>query len=1823
MRFFFLMVLPFLLSNFLSAQNNQSPRCALDALNEKRAQQDEQFRRELDYYLQEIVPRLSRTESDYRSAEEIITIPVVVHVIHNGEPVGTGQNISEAQILDQIAVLNEDYTALNPNYDDTPARWQAIIGNPEVEFCLAQVDPFGGATNGITRDNIEITGTDYQNNNIDTDIKEATNWDPNHYYNIYVVAIPGTDAGGGVLGWAYYPNQGTVGSTIDGAVVDYRWFGGPNSDVSGFKTLTHETGHYLGLPHPFDGNSCNSDDGIDDTPNASQPTQDVNFFACNNGFPTGPTTCTEEHMYVNYMDYSHSSCYTSFSHDQINVMRGVLDGTTAGWGYASREELVNYANTACNVVSVDAGITDILTPNGTVCSSGSISPIVVLKNFGSTNLTSVKIRYTVNGSNLTTYNWSGNLAQGATEEVVLPSFFPPVGQFDFVAYTFNPNNSTDGNPANDEAISTATLHEPEPLPLSENFEEDMFNPTASGMIVNDLTGDGFMWERSTEVSAYGNGNACAVYDNFAGSPGNNPGGTLDVLYSAIYDFSGVADATLTFDVAYARYDNLHSDSLFVMISTDCANTFGTALYVKGGTDLATAPDQTSSFTPTSSQWRTETIDLSAYGGEQNVTLAFVNKSGWGNRLFLDNISMRGPCDFSITVTGEDASCYGVCDGIAYITPTNATGDLTYNWQIGSTTLTADTATSLCAGTYQVTVTDGLGCSADAAFSIGEPDSISVALSITQAITCHGATDGSVSSTVTGGTAPYTYLWSNGQTDANLTDVGAGTYTLTVTDAADCTAEASISLTAPDAMEVDLTITQEVACNGTTDGSVSSTVTGGTAPYTYLWSNGQTGANLTDVGAGTYSVTVTDAADCTAEASIALTAPDAMTVDLIITQEVACSGATNGSVSSTVTGGTAPFSYLWSNGQTSADLTNIGAGTYSVTVTDAADCTAEASITLSESSSLEVELSLVQSVSCFGEEDAAVESSVTGGISPYDYAWSTEATTANISGLGAGDYFLTVTDDAGCSTVAQITITQPDVLNVGITLNQGISCFGDNEASITAHALGGTASYSFIWNTGANSVGLDNIPAGTYTVTVTDAHDCVADKQIIITQPDELTLSLSSTAVTAVGAADGTATATVGGGTPDYTYLWSNGGNTAVITGLEAGNYQVTVTDAADCSVSGTITVNSVDCNLTASMEVTNASCPGQSDAEALVITENGTAPFNYHWSDGQVHNPAVILPAGAISCTVTDAAGCEVTVSATISDADDEIPVVHGNDLTVYLDAGGNASVSVEDVDAGSTDNCGIASMTLSQTDFDCTDVGTHQVSFTVTDNSGNSATEEVTITVVDNQPPTVVANDLSLVLDANGEVTITPAQVDNGSTDNCGIGSMSLSQTTFTCDDLGTNEVVFTVTTTGGETASQTVSIVVTDTTPPTLSAQNVTLALDEYGQATLTAAMANVFSEDDCGAPVISFSQVDFTCEDIGTQEVVVTAADAGGLTTTQTIEVTVVDDLSPVVSVNDITLSLNAEGTGDLTPDMLDNNSTDNCGITEMTASQNIFTCDDLGVNEVIFRATDGAGNSSEATVTVTVIDEIPPQVTCPSDVTVNSCVPIEVTFDTPVFTDNCEVTNAEFTQGMESGAVFPTGVTHEIFTVTDAGGNSGTCEFTVDVSGSGQIIVVIDTVINASAADAADGAIYLSVFGGDGNYTYEWRNESGDIVSTEEDLVGVLPGIYSLEVTDGTGCVILDSNILVDFTVEVAAFGDGDVRLFPNPTKRELYLKMKLQGEEPVTVKIADVTGRIFLKTKKETISEKTYSFDLSGYPKGVYFVRVQAGEKVLTRRIILL
>ncbi len=599
----------------------------------------------------------------------------------------------------------------------------------------------------------------------------------------------------------------------------------------------------------------------------------------------------------------------------------------------------------------------------------------------------------------------------------------------------------------------------------------------------------------------------------------------------------------------------------------------------------------------------------------------------------------------ITANITHVACAGDATGAIDIT-VSGQAPFTFSWNTGATT---EDVSGLPAGTYWVTVTDGRGCSKTDTFTITEPPALVIDSITTVDPSGCGTNDGSATVWVSGGTAPYTYSWSNGQTTATATGLGGGSYTVTVTDANGCQVSGTANLTDPAAPIITLDSVRDVSCNGGADGGIWITVTGGTSPYSYSWSNGATTDDITGLSAGSYSVTVTDAGGCTASQSYTVNEPPALVIDSVKTQDPSTCGASDGSATAYVSGGTAPYSYLWQpGGQTTNPATGLSAGLYTVYVTDAKGCIDSATVGLTDPGAPVITTDSVVDISCNGAADGAIYITVTGGSGNYSYSWNHGATTEDVTNLAAGNYSVSVTDNTtGCSATQSYTVTEPPVLVIATDSVVDVKCFGESTGGIFVSISGGTPGYTYSWNNGATTEDLANVPAGTYNLTVTDANGCTQTMTFTVQEPPQLVIALDSTVnVRCAGEATGAVFISVNGGTPGYTYSWDNGTTSEDLTNVPAGNYTVTITDANGCTQQRSFNITEPDPLDTANVQVIAPRCYDTLGSVTVQIV-GGVSPYQVSWSNGST-GASLQAPPGTYTATVQDANQCTWTFNIQI-----------------------------------------------------------------------------------------------------------------------------------------------------------------------------------------------------------------------------------------------------------------------------------------------------------------------------------------------------------------------------------------------------------------------------------------------------------------------------------------------------------------------------------------------------------------------------------------------
>lgn len=598
-----------------------------------------------------------------------------------------------------------------------------------------------------------------------------------------------------------------------------------------------------------------------------------------------------------------------------------------------------------------------------------------------------------------------------------------------------------------------------------------------------------------------------------------------------------------------------------------------------------------------------------------------------------------PSALSLLLSGNDTLCFGAKNGTAVATVSGGVAPYTYNWSTGATT---SALSNLGAGNYTVTVTDQNRCQRTGTWSVMEAKPLQIDSTLVQP-QCAGENTGSISIKISGGTPNYTYFWENGATTNIRTELKAGDYKVAVSDVNKCTETWIFTLKDPAPISGQLSTT-EPACFGQNTGAATINISS-PGNHTYLWSTGATTSAIGNLGAGRYNLTVTNVSGCTATFPFTLNAPSAGLEVTAKAVDIDCFGASTGQITTNTMGGKAPYTYLWSNGATSMDLSNLKAGTYALTVSDQAACADTATVIIRQNSAINTTINS-SNPACFGQNNGQASVSVSGGSPGYNYLWSNGATTSAISGLGVGKFVLTITDARQCSKKDSIQLTAPSQLQVNATATNA-SCNGTADGGAQVMASGGTAPYTYAWSTGTTTSAISNLVANTYTVTVSDGRSCQATGTVTVSQPAPLALILSTVDVPCNETNTGRANATVSGGTTPYTYAWSNGASTSAISNLAPGDYSITVTDVAGCQANDTKRVGS-SAQINPQISVTNIVCNGQTNGQASVMV-TGNGAYTYAWSNGATTSAINNLAAGTYTVTVTNSASCQESASGTVT----------------------------------------------------------------------------------------------------------------------------------------------------------------------------------------------------------------------------------------------------------------------------------------------------------------------------------------------------------------------------------------------------------------------------------------------------------------------------------------------------------------------------------------------------------------------------------------------
>ncbi len=1131
--------------------------------------------------------------------------------------------------------------------------------------------------------------------------------------------------------------------------------------------------------------------------------------------------------------------------------------------------------------------------------------------------------------------------------------------------------------------------------------------------------------------------------------------------------------------------------------------------------------------------------------------------GTGNCAGTVSVTITEPSNITASLSTTDLNCNSDMSGALTVSGVSG-GVAPYTYSIDGVNFVSTTAfNSLAAGNYDITIRDNGGCTTVLSTTISEPDALSATFNVTD-ISCNGANDGTISLTVTGGTAPYTFTDDltlsaaaqaiSGNTATFNAEAGVRSNLARITDANGCTFVVDFTINEPDALAASITNVSDVTCNGGSDGTITIVATGGTAPYeassdgTQYFPLASDGV-VTGIGAVTIAnVTVRDANGC--DITIAgFTVNEPAPISATITPTpTSCNGSADGvitvvvnSTGSNATGGSAvnipsvvssPYEYSIDgvNFFNTGFFGQLAAGSYTVTVKETAtDCTNTFTATVTEPDILEIDPSAVD-VTCKGQEDGQIIGAASGGTAPYEYSidGGTTFQTEDFTGLDIGTYDVTVRDASGCTTSKPVTIAEPTELELNITSTTDASCNGLSDGAATETVNGGTAPYTYSLDAQNfnSTIDLTALSAGSYTLTVKDGNDCTVATNFTINEPSAIVPIVSTSAdISCNGLTDGsfTVTATGGDGTFMYSIDGTNFSATNTFTNLSADTYTVTVQDGSGCTATMMQTIIE-PAALNPQFESVDITCNGETDGQITGIATGGTAPYTYS-IDGTTFQSTAFsgLAAGSYTLTVKDANDCEATTTVDISE-----PAVLAASIssTSDVDCNSNSTGSaVLAVTGGSTPYSYSLDGSTFDTSIDLTALSAGAYSVTIRDANSCETTTSFTIT-----EPDVLGVSLGMVNDASC----------NGATD----GSISVAG--------------------AGGTAPY------------------------QYAIDGTTFGTADTFSNLAAGSYTV-------------------TLQDANGCTAT--VAATVTEPAAVTLTFTTVDLSCNGDSSGEIAPTATGGTAPYEYSLDGTNFQSGAFSGQSAGTYTLTVR--DGNGCTETASVTLTepialsgttVVTDILCFGDSDGSITVTAAggtAPYEYSTDGSTF------------QSGDSFSALAAGS----YTVTVRDANSCTITVAATVAEPAELTVSA-TVIN-------DNTISVTASGGTAPYEYALDNGTFQTAST---FNGLANGDYSITVRDANGCTVSTTGSLV-ITSTDDPFTPVSISAYPNPVSDYLTFSRLAAGDQIRLVSLNGNSLDLTLITEEKT----EYRKDISGIRQKVFLAivvskdgKIKLNQKVMKR-----
>jgi gliding motility-associated-like protein len=1196
---------------------------------------------------------------------------------------------------------------------------------------------------------------------------------------------------------------------------------------------------------------------------------------------------------------------------------------------------------------------------------------------------------------------------------------------------------------------------------------------------------------------------------------------------------------------------------------------------------------------------TYTLTITDANGCETVQSTVINEPG---------------CNVSISLNTTQPLCFNYSGNITW---TNSGGspsyynvitDLNIPLQLDDSYSSSGTY-SLPVGNYALQVTDQYGCSDLQNIEITEPE-ILLGNYITSPTSCYGGTDGAISVTPTGGTNPYSINYGG----VNANQLSAGVYSFILTDNNGCLSAPpliSYEILEPEDIVATLASTYPVDCFGGSNGAATVTAVGGTIPYLYSWSpSGDITSTADNLSPGNQYVTITDANGCSPSSgsfAVNITQPTLALTATITPINISCYGDNDGSATANPSGGTAPYSYLWSNGQITNQINNLVPGTYSCIITDANKCNYTLGVAIDQPTEILANLS-VTNITCNGDVDGSAIVNPTGGIGPYSFVWYDNTDINSVSNLPTGFYSVTITDNTSCSTpLITFSVTQPDDLILVASELSGTSCNGGSNGIAAVGVNGGTPFYTYTWLDSLNNlVSTDsfalNLSEATYSVIVIDDNGCIDSTNVLITSPLEISVNVVVDSTLCNGSSNGSATAIPTGGTGPYTYIWSGGqsiGYNATYSSLDAlTTYYLTVTDFNNCVSAGNpvnipepnpilYTFSSIDQN------GFNVSCNDSSDATITTHATGGNSPYQYSSNNILFTNDSTFidLPSGWLSVYIIDDNGCTATDSVEVTEPDALDPNI--NIITSVTCSGGSNGSLASIVQGGvggflytwSNANLGVLNQGLSE--------GTYSV--VVTDDNGCIGIDSITLVadfeIETNSSTTPISctgfNDGVAEMQPNGGTAPYTYLWNNGNT-------------TAVNQGLGAGIYWCTISDANGCSTTDTVSVIESSTSLEIISSQvlHVTCNGGTDGSATITATGGT--------GGIYSFQWNDINLQTtqvaagLNADTFIVSVTDLAFCTVYDTI---IVNEPAPIyAAINHLDIScygffdgiLSATVSGGINPYSLSWSGPN-------SYSSNLDSISDLGLGEYILSIIDSNG----CTLLDTSVILEPSPLTYVASVTNPSCFAIsdgEVSLDISggnmpysavyaSFLASYPTNNSAIISNLSAGS--------DTLYVYDANG----CENFSFVNLINPLELSIDNIniTNATCFDYSDGSVSVSVLGGTSPYSYQLSDDLGAIFSTTAATFGLIAGTYEYQIIDVNNCIATTMAIVeepdeIEIVQEVSCYGSILVDVLNTLGDYQIFW----EGDISDSIFINDLSAGQYIVTVIDDVGcVKVDSFEVNG------------------------